>query len=409
MGRPICVLVSTWFSHVEARWDFPGFAYYLRRLASFSRLISFDKRGIGLSDPVALDRLPLLEEWMSDVRAVMDAAAVERAVVMGANEGSMMASLPAATYPERVSSLVLANATARQAWAPGSTLGASHPRDRRSNRRDSRSACGVTGVAFAAVNPTIAGDDQAVVQAWGRFLRLAASPSVAAAVIRMIFELDVPACRPSNNPCTRASCVPRREALFSAASGPCSRRSHSGSRVRRRSGYRLRARRLRRRRPAHRRGRGVRHGHPPRPRRRTTSSQRCSSPTSSTQPHRQRDIGDRGWRDASRLARGDSHVRRYETHGGRNRRFHRRWSPGDIQQSGARRALRARAAKSRSRPRRQASAGLHTGEIETAGWRRRRDRCAHRRARVMALAAADEVLVSRNREGPGRRLRAQVP
>ena len=117
-GPPDLVLVSTWFSHVEARWDFPGFAYYLRRLASFSRLISFDKRGIGLSDPVALDRLPLLEEWMSDVRAVMDAAAVERAVVMGANEGSMMASLFAATYPERVSSLVLANATARPTWAP---------------------------------------------------------------------------------------------------------------------------------------------------------------------------------------------------------------------------------------------------------------------------------------------------
>ena len=98
-GPPDLVLVSTWFSHVEARWDFPGFAYYLRRLASFSRLISFDKRGIGLSDPVLLDRLPLLEEWMTDVRAVMDAAAVERAVVMGANEGSMMAALFAATYP----------------------------------------------------------------------------------------------------------------------------------------------------------------------------------------------------------------------------------------------------------------------------------------------------------------------
>ena len=69
---------------------------------------------------------------MSDVRAVMDAAAVERAVVMGANEGSMMASLFAATYPERVSSLVLANATARPAWAPDHPSGRP-TRDRRSN------------------------------------------------------------------------------------------------------------------------------------------------------------------------------------------------------------------------------------------------------------------------------------
>jgi hypothetical protein len=68
-GPPDLVLVSTWFSHVEARWDFPGFAYYLRRLASFSRLISFDKRGIGLSDPVVLDRLPLLESgWTTSGR-----------------------------------------------------------------------------------------------------------------------------------------------------------------------------------------------------------------------------------------------------------------------------------------------------------------------------------------------------
>ena len=122
-GPPDLILVSTWFSHVEARWDFPGFAYYLRRLASFSRVISFDKRGIGLSDPVPVDRLPLLEEWMTDVRAVMDAVGVDRAVLLGANEGSMMAALFAATYPDRVSSLVLANATARPAWAPDNPSG----------------------------------------------------------------------------------------------------------------------------------------------------------------------------------------------------------------------------------------------------------------------------------------------
>src|SRR5215207_7571469 len=74
-GNPLdIVLVSTWFSHVEARWDLPGYAHYLSRLASFSRLISFDKYGIGLFDPIRSTELPPLEDWMDDVSAVMDAA-----------------------------------------------------------------------------------------------------------------------------------------------------------------------------------------------------------------------------------------------------------------------------------------------------------------------------------------------
>ena len=213
-GPPDLVLVSTWFSHVEARWDFPGFAYYLRRLAAFSRLISFDKRGIGLSDPIPLDRLPLLEEWMSDVRTVMDAAAIPRGVVMGANEGSMMAALFAATYPERVSALVLANATARPAWAPDNPDGV-RPEVIDGLIETVDRAWG-DGLTFAAVNPTIAGDDEAV-QRWGRFLRLAASPAVAAAVIRMIFELDVRAVLPTIRVPTLV--VSRRDAVFSAGSG----------------------------------------------------------------------------------------------------------------------------------------------------------------------------------------------
>jgi class 3 adenylate cyclase len=213
-GPPDLVLVSTWFSHVEARWDFPGFAHYLRRLASFSRLISFDKRGIGLSDPVRLDQLPLLEEWMADVRAVTDAVGVERAVVMGANEGSMMAALFAATHPERVSALVLANATARPAWAPDNPTGV-HP-DVVDEIVASVDHSWGDGMTMAAVNPSIANDDHAV-QEWGRFLRLAASPAVAAAVIRMIFELDVRAVLPTIRVPTLV--VSRRDAMFSAESG----------------------------------------------------------------------------------------------------------------------------------------------------------------------------------------------
>jgi pimeloyl-ACP methyl ester carboxylesterase len=81
------VLVSSWFSHLEARWDIPSFAHYLRRLASFGRLISFDKYGMGLSDPVPSRSLPPIEEWMDDVRAVMDAVGSERAAILGLVEG----------------------------------------------------------------------------------------------------------------------------------------------------------------------------------------------------------------------------------------------------------------------------------------------------------------------------------
>jgi class 3 adenylate cyclase len=182
------VLVSAWFSHVDARWEIAGFAHYLRRLAAFSRLISFDKHGIGLSDPLPLDRLPPLEEWMDDVRAVMDAASSERAAVMGANEGATMAALFAASYPERVSALVLANATGRLAWAPD------HPSGLRPEALDGLEQLVEQtwgrGDVMAALNPSIAGDEEAL-RAWGRFLRLCASPGVAAAVVRTIFELDI--------------------------------------------------------------------------------------------------------------------------------------------------------------------------------------------------------------------------
>lgn len=213
-GPPDLVLVSTWFSHLEARWDVPGFAHYLRRLAAFSRLISFDKRGIGLSDPVPLDRLPLLEEWMDDVRTVMDAAGSERAVVMGANEGAMMAAFFAAAHPDRVSALVLANATARPAWAPDNPTGV--PAEVIDALVASVDESWGEGITMAAVNPSIAGDDQAI-RAWGRFLRLAASPAVAAAVIRMVFELDVRAILPTIGVPTLV--ISRRDALFAAESG----------------------------------------------------------------------------------------------------------------------------------------------------------------------------------------------
>src|SRR3954451_19094361 len=111
------VYVPGWVSHVEHQWEQPGFAQALRRLASFSRLIMFDKRGTGLSDRVPESALPTLEQRIEDVRVVMDAVGSERAALMGASEGGPMSLLYAATYPERTTALILYASYARRAWA----------------------------------------------------------------------------------------------------------------------------------------------------------------------------------------------------------------------------------------------------------------------------------------------------
>jgi class 3 adenylate cyclase len=182
------VLVSTWFSHVEARWDLPGYVRYLRRLSSFSRLISFDKYGMGLSDPIPSKELPPLEDWMDDVSAVMDAVGIERAAIMGVAEASPMAELFAATYPERTSALVLVSATARISAAPGYEIGA--PPDVQERLISMAEQAWGRRDLIAAINPSLAGDSAAA-EAWGRYFRLSASPATAAAVMRMLFELDV--------------------------------------------------------------------------------------------------------------------------------------------------------------------------------------------------------------------------
>jgi pimeloyl-ACP methyl ester carboxylesterase len=101
------VWVMGWTSNIEAMWDEPNLARFLSKIASFTRLVLFDKRGVGLSDRVPEVQLPSMETRMDDVRAVMDAADSQRAVVFGVSEGGPMAMLFAATYPERTIALVL--------------------------------------------------------------------------------------------------------------------------------------------------------------------------------------------------------------------------------------------------------------------------------------------------------------
>ena len=110
------LIVPGFVSHLEQAWEDPAYSRFLQRLASFSRLIQFDKRGTGLSDRIA--EIPTLEQRMDDVRAVMDATGSKRAVLFGISEGGPMSVLFAATYPKRVSAMVLYGSIARGAWAP---------------------------------------------------------------------------------------------------------------------------------------------------------------------------------------------------------------------------------------------------------------------------------------------------
>ncbi len=114
-GKLNLVIVPGWASHVEFAWEDPVFARLLARLGSFSRVTWFDKRGTGLSDRDV--GMPTLEVRMDDVRAVMDAVGIRKAAIFGVSEGGSMSALFAATYPDRVSSLILFGAFARRIWS----------------------------------------------------------------------------------------------------------------------------------------------------------------------------------------------------------------------------------------------------------------------------------------------------
>lgn len=118
-GPSDLVFVPGFVSHLEHQWDEPLQAAFFHRLASFCRLIRFDKRGAGLSD--RLDHMPTIEERMDDVRTVMDAANSDRAVILGLSEGGPMGIVFAASHPDRTSKLILWNTFPRSLWAPGIT------------------------------------------------------------------------------------------------------------------------------------------------------------------------------------------------------------------------------------------------------------------------------------------------
>jgi class 3 adenylate cyclase len=188
------IWVPGWISNVEESWEVPEYAHFLQRLASFSRLILFDKRGTGLSDRVSNELLPTLEQRMDDVRAVLEAAGSERAAVFGASEGGNLSVLFAATYPERVRALVLLAVYAKRLrsedypWAPTA--------DERERENDllEREWAGEMDVSELAPRAL---DDPALMRRIVTFFRRSASPGAAVALNRMNTEIDTRAVLPT--------------------------------------------------------------------------------------------------------------------------------------------------------------------------------------------------------------------
>ena len=185
--------VMGWMTNVEALWEEPALAKFLGRLASVSRLIVFDKRGVGLSDRVPESALPTLETRMDDVRAVMEAAGSDRAVVFGVSEGGPLSLLFAATYPERTMALILFGTMARFAWAPDFPWGVTEERLRDEIEGIDRS-WGTEGYASNALRAWAApgsADDPQLVSWLASYTRRAASPGAAIALERMNYDMDV--------------------------------------------------------------------------------------------------------------------------------------------------------------------------------------------------------------------------
>ncbi len=182
------VFVMGWVSHLEWFWKEPTFAKFLNRLASFARVILFDKRGTGLSDRVPLNELPTLEQRMDDVRAVMDAVGSERAVLCGVSEGGPMSCLFSATYPEKTAALVMIGSYARRLRSEDYPWGPTEEQREHFFEELRHDWGGPVGIDTRA--PSLA-EDPAFRDWWATYLRMGASPGAALALTRMNAEIDV--------------------------------------------------------------------------------------------------------------------------------------------------------------------------------------------------------------------------
>ena len=182
------LLLDQWFSHMEAQWEVPPLAALRERLAGFGRLIMFDKRGTGLSDPIPTSALPTIEEWMKDVPAILDAVGSEKAAVIANIGGGILAIPFAAAHPERVASLILVDCFARFQAAPDFPIGA--PAATVPEALDQAEDSSGRGSMIDLFAPSVAQDER-LRRAWSRYERQSASPGSTRAIVRLIYESDV--------------------------------------------------------------------------------------------------------------------------------------------------------------------------------------------------------------------------
>jgi len=180
------LLVHGFVSHLDVAWEEPHFAQFLNRLAAFSRLILFDKRGTGLSDPVA--EAPSFAQRMDDIRAVLDAAGSERAALFGISEGGPLSIVFASTYPERTAALIAYGSYAR--WLMDEDYPWGRTREQFQDFLAGIDRAWETGEWWIQHNPTALADER-YRKWWARYLRAAASPGMAKALVKMNAQIDV--------------------------------------------------------------------------------------------------------------------------------------------------------------------------------------------------------------------------
>ncbi|NIS18124.1 MAG: alpha/beta hydrolase, partial [candidate division Zixibacteria bacterium] len=183
------VMVPGFISHIENYWDEPRWAEWLRKLGSFSRVILFDKQGTGLSDRSS--KAPGMDERMDDVRAVMDAVGIEKAAIFGISEGGSLATLFAASHPDRSQALILYGAFAQfTSWFP-----TQEALEGLFQYIDTAWGSGESLPMFA---PTMK-DDLALKEWWGKFERLGGSPGAAKKIMRLNSQIDITDILPTVN------------------------------------------------------------------------------------------------------------------------------------------------------------------------------------------------------------------
>ena len=180
------VLVPGFVSHVELAWEEPSLARLLTRLASFSRLIAFDKRGTGMSDPMTA--APSMEVRMDDIRAVMDAAGSKVAALFGVSEGGSLSLLFARHHRERTRALILYGSWARRITAPDYPWGATA--EQLEEMLAGMDRAWATGEWWDRIQRSPQ-DDERHREWWAKYLRMGASPAMARDVIRMNAQMDL--------------------------------------------------------------------------------------------------------------------------------------------------------------------------------------------------------------------------